>query len=300
MAEKGKDMVFRGISCRFSTKDNEQYNTIGDLWDFCTRLYGLEKWRGLGYNWTPESIEYVMGLTDGEKPELTEFLQRYPQAVYKEILLPEQGWKEYRGRRDKLEELYTEIYREGAPAYEIESFSGDDSCKVSICRDYLPLEILEEDSLEEIQKLYRSAVGTEGCVWDEDYPNGKILREDIGNRDLFGIRDGQGRIVAAIARDRDEETDSLACWDSGLAPSAELARLVVASEYRNQGMARVLIRQAMKLLAGRGYRGVHFLVAVKNQQALRSYRALDFTAVGETDLFGQHFLCYEKKLERVF
>lgn len=289
-------MVFKGISCRFSTKDNGQYDTIGDLWDFCAQIYGLEKLKGLGYNWTQDSIEYVMGIADGREPELAKIRRKYPRAVYKEILLPEQGWSQYTGRREKLEKLYTEIYREGAPVYEIESFYGDGSCTISVCRDDLPLELLGEDSLDEIYKLYRSAVGTDGCVWDESYPDERILREDIENGDLFGIRNGKGRIVAAIARDRDEETDSLDCWDPGLVPSAELARLVVASEYRNQGMARVLIRQAMKLLARRGYRGVHYLVAEKNEQALRSYRALNFTAVGETDLFGHHFLCYEKEL----
>ncbi|MCM1567824.1 MAG: GNAT family N-acetyltransferase [Roseburia sp.] len=292
-------MVFQGISCKFSTKNEEQYRTIGELWDFCAELYGREKLRGLGYNWTPESIEYVIGLDASEKPKLLNIQniqKKYPDARYKEVLLPDRGWQEYTGRTDRLGELYEEIYKEGAPAYEIESFYEDGSCKLLICRDFLPLELLREDALEEVRRLYGSVIGTEGCVWNENYPNVALLREDIQKGDLYGIRNERGQLVAAIAKDRDKEVDALSCWSPELSPAAELARLAVAVEYQNQGMARTLLRQGMKLMAQRGYKGIHFLVAVKNKRALHSYHALGFTAVGETDMFGEHYLCYEKKI----
>ena len=49
-------MVFNGISKVFSTKDNRQYETIGAFWDELSKEYGRENLRGLGYNWTTDTI----------------------------------------------------------------------------------------------------------------------------------------------------------------------------------------------------------------------------------------------------
>ena len=61
-------MIFEGISRVFSTVNEQQYETIGAFWDELSAQYGLENLRGLGYNWTPDTIEYVIGwmlLDDG-------------------------------------------------------------------------------------------------------------------------------------------------------------------------------------------------------------------------------------------
>ena len=163
----------------------------------------------------------------------------------------------------------------------------------------LQLEILEENDLEQIVGLYQSVIGSEGCVWDEEYPNREILLEDIRHQDLFGIRDEQKNVIAAIAKDRDEQIDGLACWSKELVPAAEFARLVVAKEYHNKGIARVLITEGMKIVAKRGYQAVHYLVAADNIKAQRSYAKLHFNKVGETELFGHHYLCYEKAIEEL-
>ena len=57
-------MKFIGISRVFSTINNEQYKTIGTFWDELSEEYGMENLRGLGYNWTDDTIEYVIGLKD--------------------------------------------------------------------------------------------------------------------------------------------------------------------------------------------------------------------------------------------
>ena len=55
-------MLFKGISRVFSTENEAQYQTIGAFWDEMSGIYGLENLRGLGYNWTKDTIEYVIGL----------------------------------------------------------------------------------------------------------------------------------------------------------------------------------------------------------------------------------------------
>ena len=53
-------MKFIGIRKVFSTKNEEQYSTIGAFWDEMSAIYGRENLMGLGCNWTSDSIEYVM------------------------------------------------------------------------------------------------------------------------------------------------------------------------------------------------------------------------------------------------
>ncbi len=58
-------MVFTGITRTFSTRNEQQYETIGAFWSEMERKYDCARLRGLGYNWTVDSIEYVIGLIDG-------------------------------------------------------------------------------------------------------------------------------------------------------------------------------------------------------------------------------------------
>ena len=54
--------VFKGYSKIFSILNNKRYELIGDFWDKMLLKYDIEDLRGLGFNWTETSIEYVIGL----------------------------------------------------------------------------------------------------------------------------------------------------------------------------------------------------------------------------------------------
>ena len=80
-------MLFKGIGRTFSTENDQQYETIGAFWDELAAKYGRENLQGLGYGWKERSIEYVIGLIDGEigGPDRT-------------VTLPDMGWVTVRGR----------------------------------------------------------------------------------------------------------------------------------------------------------------------------------------------------------
>ena len=59
-------MLFKGIGRTFSTENDQQYETIGAFWDELAAKYGRENLQRLGYGWKERSIEYVIGLIDGE------------------------------------------------------------------------------------------------------------------------------------------------------------------------------------------------------------------------------------------
>ena len=116
-------MIFIGISRTFSLINEDQYNTIGAFYDEMAELYGLENLVGLGYGWSGATMEYAIGLKDGEIP-----------GADLSITLPDRGWITRLGRTDDLKEIYDDIYKDGALTYEIESFTENGECAIRYYR----------------------------------------------------------------------------------------------------------------------------------------------------------------------
>lgn len=112
-------MFFRGISRVFSTENEMQYNTIGAFWDELAEKYGRSNLRGLGYNWTPTTIEYIIGLKVGDIQESNCSVE-----------LPDDGWIVVNGKTEDLGKIYDEIYKDGNLTYEIEMFADDGDCEI--------------------------------------------------------------------------------------------------------------------------------------------------------------------------
>ncbi len=118
-----RKMVFKGISKVFSTENETQYRTIGEFWNKQSTKYGIENLRGLGYNWTDNSIEYVIGLKNGEI-----------EGTNIAVELPDDGWIIATGKLADLSDLYDEIYEQGKLKYEIEQFDEEGNCEISYYR----------------------------------------------------------------------------------------------------------------------------------------------------------------------
>lgn len=155
-----------------------------------------------------------------------------------------------------------------------------------------------EGDIQEIRNLYKEAIGTAGCTWDEQYPDENCTRSDWERGDLFCLKTEEGEVIGAISVDADEVVKNLPCWRRKLQPGAELARLVVKKSYQNRGVARLLLQNGMDVLRKRGYRSVHFLVSKTNEKALRSYAAFEFENRGEWMGYNHVWWCYEKSLQK--
>ena len=151
----------------------------------------------------------------------------------------------------------------------------------------------KENDIEIICGLYKEAMGTAGCTWDEHYPSVEHTKGDLERGDLYCLKTDQGEIIGAISIDDDKLVDELKCWSEN---GAELSRLVVKENYQNQGIAGKLLTEAMAVLRERGFAYVHFLVSKSHIKALRAYSKLGFDNVGESDLYDGNWWCYEKKL----
>lgn len=102
-------MTFSGVHRCFTTKNNVQYNLIGDFWNEMAQIYGMENLRGLGCNWSEDSIEYIIGLKNGTISKAN-FI----------TTLPDNNWIIIKGRIEDLSSIYEQIYSKGPIKYEIE------------------------------------------------------------------------------------------------------------------------------------------------------------------------------------
>lgn len=157
-------------------------------------------------------------------------------------------------------------------------------------------ERVKREEADTVLKLYRSLLGTPYCVWTEEYPSEKEVEFDLSRDALFCMRDDAGNIAGVISIDDDPNVECLICWSETMVPSAEVSRVGVCQEFQNQGIAGKLLKGVMEELKNRGYQAVHLLVAKDNVKALRSYDKLNFENVGECELWGHMYWCYEKEL----
>lgn len=167
----------------------------------------------------------------------------------------------------------------------------------AICRETFVFAPAKEEDLPDILVLYRAAIGMEGCTWSLEYPNAEILQEDFRRGNLFCMKKQDDEIVGVVSIDVDEAVAALPCWAKERRPAAELARLTVKKAYQNQGIARLLLREAIRELVRRGCHGVHFLVSKTNEKAIRSYSKLNFEVRGDCQLYDTDWWCYEKGLD---
>lgn len=153
----------------------------------------------------------------------------------------------------------------------------------------------DERDADRITALYEEARGQAGCTWDETYPNREILDDDLSRGDIF-VMEVNDTLAGAISIDADPLTDALTCWSRELTPQAEIARVVVAEDFRGMGIAPSMFLELHKILKNRGCKSVHYLVSPDNQKALHAYEKLGYHCVGHADLYGHHWDCYETAL----
>ena len=74
---------------------------------------------------------------------------------------------------------------------------------------------------DEILKLYRAQLGREFCPWNEYYPSMVEIDFDLSRDALFVMRQ-EGKIVAAISIDDDDNVNNLEFWTADLQPGESL------------------------------------------------------------------------------
>ena len=150
---------------------------------------------------------------------------------------------------------------------------------------------------EAVLRLYQELKGNPFCFWNDDYPGPETIEDDLSRDALFVMKDENGRIIATVSLEKDEEVDRLDCWDPDLQPGGEIARLAVKPAFQNRGIAGQMVSHVLGVLKEKGFKSVHILVNRDNVPALHAYAHFGFRTAGECDMYDQHFLCYERELD---
>lgn len=152
-----------------------------------------------------------------------------------------------------------------------------------------------EHELAAVMLLYKSVIGTVGCTWSEQYPSEKELRDDYTADCLF-VLDVHNIILGAVSVVPENELDDQETWTVNDGTQREIARVVVTPACQGCGYARRMLTQLFEQLKAAGCHSVHILVAKINKPAIRLYRSMGFSFLGECFLYEYHFFTCEKIL----
>jgi len=134
--------------------------------------------------------------------------------------------------------------------------------------------------------------------WDEHYPSGEVIRDDLIRGCLFGLKEGQ-RWLGAIAID-DSQADEYKTvdWLWREEPVMCIHRLAVHPEAQGRGYAKKLIAFAEELARKRQAKAIRLDTYSLNAKALALYLRLGYQPRG-TVMFPRRkapFICMEKYL----
>ncbi len=156
------------------------------------------------------------------------------------------------------------------------------------------LRLADEADADAVRALWRSAVGTPFCVWNEAYPGEEELAADLATDGLFVLCDGE-TVVGAVSVVPERELDDLPGW-TVREGHCEIARVTVAPDCRGRGLAATMVGALLPILRERGYAAVHLSVEVGHIPAKRTYTRCGFAAVGEAELWGHRYVLMERIL----
>ena len=148
---------------------------------------------------------------------------------------------------------------------------------------------------EQVYALYRSVVGSEFCVWSDEYPGQFEIEQDLAAKSLFVLTNG-GEIVGAISIVPENELDDFDFWKNKDGAHKEIARVVVAESRRGNAFALEMVRKVADLLCKSGCTSLRLSVAKTNIPACKTYIKAGFATVGEAHLYGGEYYLMEKNL----
>ena len=149
--------------------------------------------------------------------------------------------------------------------------------------------------LAQIAVLYTSAIGTEGCTWDQEYPGELEIHGDFAAGGLYVLEE-ESCVIGAVSVVPENELDELGCWELTDGSQREIARVVIARGHAGRGLAGRMLSRLFEELKASGCHGVRLAVACGNGAAIRTYQKLGFTFLGECEMYGSRYYLCEKEL----
>ena len=129
--------------------------------------------------------------------------------------------------------------------------------------------------------------------WDDDYPTLDIFEEDAENGELYGYFVDNKLVSIISATFSEEEFEDVIDVPGTNWPSCEkpcmLCRLCVDPDYRQMGIARMMMLLVEEEAKKRGADSLWLLVATDNPTALSIYLAAGYEIRGRANIYDSEF-----------
>ena len=134
--------------------------------------------------------------------------------------------------------------------------------------------------------------------WDHTYPNAKVFENDIALNQLW-VAEAGGHIAGFAAITTDQEAEYASIGIDITQPAIVTHRLAVGVNFRGQGIAEALLKQAEQVAITRGIKVLRIDTNSNNKATRKLFPKMGYEYMGETDLHFRpnlRFYCYEKTL----
>ncbi|MBQ4104823.1 MAG: GNAT family N-acetyltransferase [Clostridia bacterium] len=132
--------------------------------------------------------------------------------------------------------------------------------------------------------------------WDDEYPNEKVISEDIRKGEL-NLCICNGEIAAAYALNTHADPDyDNAKWQNPDANWCAMHRLCVSPRFHRRGIATACMLNIEQDALSQGFEAVHLDTFSGNSRAMELYNKLGYKQVGEMFWTRGRFVIFEKIL----
>jgi ribosomal protein S18 acetylase RimI-like enzyme len=141
----------------------------------------------------------------------------------------------------------------------------------------------------QLEKIYQ---------WNENYPTLDILKNDIENRYLYCITQGNLAIAAINISDIQEPEYKTIIWEDIKGKILVIHRLAVHPDFQRKGIARNLMDFAEEYAKNNSFTSIRLDAYTDNKRVLRFYENGGYIKRGEVNFKGRTlpFACMEKYL----
>jgi ribosomal protein S18 acetylase RimI-like enzyme len=132
--------------------------------------------------------------------------------------------------------------------------------------------------------------------WDRFYPNRFILKADLQNHNLYGIKQNE-HLVAAIVLDTNESKQYKDLhWEDTNGSVLIIHRLGIHPKYQGKGIAKKMLQFAEDFAEANGYTSIRLDVFSENQVALTMYEHAGYQERGiiRFPFRAVPYTCFEK------
>ena len=156
----------------------------------------------------------------------------------------------------------------------------------------LDFRLARREDAADILSLYKSAIGSAFCVWNDYYPGEAEIAHDLETANLYVLTSAD-EIIGALSVVPENEMDDFPCW-SQADRAREIARVVISEAHRGKGLAYEMVQSITPILLDAGCTSIHLSAVKSNIPACRTYQKAGFQTVGEAEMYGHSYFLMEK------